>query len=440
MTRQVITVAQRHDGWRIYADGNEATCAPGVAPEELAAALTDFAASIAAKSPTCILSPASTACFFVKLRPSDDVDLRDREALAFELEDHLPIDAESFVADFVDVGPGEAGSGEVSALAIEHASWKRFADSIESAGVPVPSIVPAAVMATRGFLSVAKTSEGGRLYWFDGDDVDAIDVHDGRIVDWKHLRGDADVIDRDRHFRGEAETTWVGGRAIGKDVEAAIGPHEKLAHAMIDYELVGANSYAADRGGPWFDLRRDALSASDPFRAVQSHLRVLAIASALCFVILAAAGYYRSVRIENRITQLRDQQQDLFEKAFPDTKVPGAILRRVRSEHARLVGARGGQSSVDAPTNAPEILRRVLMSLPTDVRFRIEALSITDGRVDLDLQVRSPVDAGAIAAGLSAAGFATEPPVTLQKDAKTFTSTIRGVWSDAKSTLDKERA
>lgn len=430
MTRQVITVTQRHDGWRFYADGIERTCAPDVAPEQLATTLTNFVASIGLKSPTCVLSPASTACFFVKLRPSDDVDLRDRAALAFELEDHLPIDAESFVADFVETGPSE-----ISAIAIEHARWKPLTDAIESVGVSVRSIVPAAVLATRGFVCEAKTPDDGRLFWFDGNDVDVVDVTDGRIVDWKHLRGSSDVIQRDRQFRGDAAMTWVGGEPPNETmptaIEAAIGPHQRLPRPMMEYEAIGANAYAADQGGPWFDLRRDALAALDPFRAVHKNLRALALASVACFLTLVAAGYYRSVRIENRIAQLRDQQVDLFEKSFPDTKAPGAILRRVRSEHARLVGARGGQASVGAPVNAPEILRRVLGSLPVDVRFRIEALAITDGSVDLDLQVRSPVDAGAVAAALSAAGFATDPPVTLQKDAKTFTSTIRAEWSDA---------
>ena len=423
MTRPFILVTQSRDGWRLIGDQEIRTCAQDVAPENLAATVAELATHLRHQSPTCVLSPASTSCFFVKLKREAGTDLRDRDALAFELEDHLPMDAESFVADFVPMD-----SGVVSALAIGHATWKPIADAIEAAGVTVRSIVPSAVLATRGFAPDRRSIADGRLLWFNGEDVDAIGLAEAKISDWKHFQADAVSLIRDRQFRDDDGRVYVGGEVPSASMADAIGPHELVEGSMRDFEIAGAAAYVDDRGGPWFDLRRDVLAASDRFRAVQKNLRAFAAAAVVCFVTLAAAGYYRSLRIENRIAELRDQQASLFEEAFPDTKVPGAILKRIRSEHARLVGARGGQSSVDAPVNAPEILRVMLNAIPSDVRFRIESLSITNGAIEMNVQVRSPVDAGAIAAAISAAGFTTDPPVTLQKDAKTFTSTIRAVW------------
>jgi hypothetical protein len=93
------------------------------------------------------------------------------------------------------------------------------------------------------------------------------------------------------------------------------------------------------------------------------------------------------------------------------------------------MGSRGGSSNIDIPQSAPEVLRKLLAALPKDVRFRIKSLDILDGQVDLDLQVRSPVDAGALATSLSSAGFDVKPPVTQQKDAKTFESLLEAQWS-----------
>jgi len=67
--------------------------------------------------------------------------------------------------------------------------------------------------------------------------------------------------------------------------------------------------------------------------------------------------------------------------------------------------------------------------LPENIRFRFKSIRILNGQVDIDLQVRSPVDAGALATSLSSAGFVVKPPVTTQKDAKTFDSVLEAEWT-----------
>jgi hypothetical protein len=143
---------------------------------------------------------------------------------------------------------------------------------------------------------------------------------------------------------------------------------------------------------------------------------------------MVVGGWWRKERIESEIANVRSQQQELFREAFPSTKVPGALIRRVRSEHTRVMGSRGASSLVDVPQSAPEVLRELLAALPETVRIRISSIKIFNGQVDLDMQVRSPVDAGVLATSLSSAGFDVEPPVTTQKDARTFDSLLEAQW------------
>ena len=93
-----------------------------------------------------------------------------------------------------------------------------------------------------------------------------------------------------------------------------------------------------------------------------------------------------------------------------------------------MIGSRGATSQVDIPKSAPEILRTLLAALPQDVRFRIESLTVLNGQVDLGLQVRVPTDAGKLAMSLESAGFDVKPPVTTQRDAKTFDSVLEAIW------------
>ena len=93
------------------------------------------------------------------------------------------------------------------------------------------------------------------------------------------------------------------------------------------------------------------------------------------------------------------------------------------------MASRGRSGNVDLPISGREVLTRLLLALPDDLRFRVTKIDILNGKLDVELQVRSPVDAGTLASHLSAAGFVVKPPVTTQSDARTFDSTLEAEWS-----------
>jgi hypothetical protein len=69
-----------------------------------------------------------------------------------------------------------------------------------------------------------------------------------------------------------------------------------------------------------------------------------------------------------------------------------------------------------------------LIAFPQEIRFQISSLKVSSGRVDLNLQVRTAVDAGNLAMALKSHGFEVEPPVTTRKDATTFDSVLKARW------------
>ncbi|MGB7325362.1 MAG: hypothetical protein WBD31_10865 [Rubripirellula sp.] len=429
MSRCEILIVEQSGQWTVVYGDESVVIGADASSAEIADAVGVWVDGLKLKNVACILAPSSTSCFFVAFGPSDSVDVRDRTAMAFELEDHLPMDAESFVADYV-VTDGDDGKF-VAAVAIQSDRWKAIADTCEASGMTIQSIVPQAILATRSVVEGESPVGRVRLMWVIDGALDSMAIDNGRVVSWKHLQLDSDAISRHGVMDfGDVDRVLIAGAnpesaaMIGGSLECQV---EWIDESAMVHAQRGAASYLANRSGPWFDLRREKLAPLDRLRGVQQSLRLLALAAVAFLLAVAIGGWYRTSKIENEITSLQEQQRTLFETGFPGTRVPGAILRRVRSEHAKVIGS-SGAAAIDVPTPAPMVLRRLMAAFSPDVRFQFESIAINDGKVDMDLLVRSPVDAGKIASAIAEAGFQVNPPVTTQKDAKSFVSAIEATW------------
>ncbi len=190
-------IVQRSRGWLVVVGTETQQLAADADPVELALCAEQLVKQAGIKNPVCILAPDSDSCFFATLSPSDDVDLRDRSALTFELEDHLPIDAESMVADFA-VVPANDSTKTVSAIAIELDRWRCLTDAIEAAGLNVRSIVPRVVLAATALAEVSGLDDNVELLLVDGGHCDSVTLIKRTIRSWKHLVINAQSLRRHR--------------------------------------------------------------------------------------------------------------------------------------------------------------------------------------------------------------------------------------------------
>ncbi len=356
MTFQDCLIVERHDDWLVMVGDKTDTLAIDVAAEELVTCarllieLTDLG------NVRCVLAPASTSCFFATLDAGEEIDLRDRAALTYELEDHLPIDAESMVADFVvmpssprrQASPESSAASEaaaasrfVSAVAITVDRWREIADAFEDAGIAVRSIVPAAVLAARSVCRDVSFTESIDLLLVDETRCDLLTVQSDSIASWKHTITDPNVLRRHQLLdASESEQVVVIGATPNQEssIQSVYGDPVFLPETVESHRVHGAELLLANQSQRWFDLRRDQLGPSDPLRPILTQLRLLALATAVCLVAMVVGGWWRTQRIESEIANVREQQNAVFREAFPNTKIPGAILRRVRSEHARVMG------------------------------------------------------------------------------------------------------
>lgn len=423
----LVIEGNRH--WHIIAGDQSELLSIDVVAEELPVCSDLIMGLAKQKNANVVLAPSSASCFFCLLDSEDIVDARDRQAMLFELENHLPIDAESTVADFVTV-PSTADPPPVSAVAISATRWRGIANAFEEADLPVRSIVPASILATRAICRHIELAETAELFLVDDGFVDIIELRNETVLRWKHLALNTKAIKRHRALsETEADRTLVVGLVPGAYAEFADADDaDFLDGDFHDFVVEGAMLLREKPSSRWFELRRGALAPSDPLRAIGIQLRWVAVAAAACLLALAVGGWWRTTRIEKEIEDLRATQTNMFEEAFPGARVPGALLRRVRSEHSKVLSSRGENTDIQIPQSAPDLLRRVLAALPTDVRLRITRIEIIDGDVDLMIQVKNPVDAGRIATAISQAGFEVDPPGTRRVDEQTFESDLKATW------------
>ncbi len=451
MSSHDCLIIERNNEWLITVAEQTERLALTVPPLEIATCVNLMIKLAGVKTPNCVLAPSATSCFFASLPCGEDIDVRDRNALTYELESRIPLDAEAMAADFVTTPPIPKRSNAqpattsaqddskpmdipvVSAVAVAIEPWKAIADALEDSGVPVRCIVPAALMASRPLANEFGSDKTAELMLIDDGMCDALTMFNETVIGWKHLPLQASSLRRHRLLDvPQVERVHVVGADENQIsmIRETFGP-DIVEESNRDLESLwqeGGQLAVAKHSARWFDLRRDQLGPSDPLRPVLPHLRLVTAAAIACLLAVAIGGWWRGKRIEAEIERLNQQQRAAFQELFPDARVPAALLRRVRSEHAKVRGSRVGSTDIDAPQSATEVLEQLLAALPDTVRFRITSVKILNGRVDIDLQVRTTVDAGALAGALEENGFEVEPPVTTRKDARTFDSTLEARW------------
>lgn len=441
MTFQHCLIVERADDWWIVVGPESETLPADASADEIATCAQVMARMAGIKQVQCVLAPASTSCFFARFDVSLETDLRDRVELTYALEDHLPIDAESMVADFARVAGTESIGKRVAAVALAIQRWKPIADALESRAVSVRNIIPASLLAVGALVSRFAQHETVDYFIVQDSHCDWVRTDRGAVIGWKYVALDPDALTRLRLLQQpDAEVTVVVTSDLKHQqmIEQVCGRSEVVSESIGGYKLEGAE-LALRRRLNTFELRRDQLGPPDPLRPIQTPLRFAVAAAFALLIAIAAGGWFRAQRIEAEIAEIQLQQRTLFRTAFPESRVPAALLRRVRSEHARVMASRGRSGEVELPISATRVLRHLLIALPDDLRYRVTRIDVNNGQLDLDLQVRSPVDAGTLASHLSAAGFAVKPPVTTQSDARTFQSSLEARWSGSPTVNEAAR-
>lgn len=421
MARPGVLLLERSSAWWI---GDVA--APADPLEELAPRESDGEELAAACAAYCQRHFGGSVNIVVALHATSVVPTTeplgnsgDRRSLLYEMEAELPFDAEDAVADFCG---GRAKFG----VAVPARELGHFIRKVEEAGHQVQSVFPAAPGAVQQ--AAADSADAGLLWRSDGA-VDLIKLEHGRPRLWQHLPDDP--VGARRAIR----LAEIGPPVVIEDEEVDLAAAE-FAEAVGATEVRVASATAAVRdlaGGilrgdvsPWIELRRDVLANGDPNRPYRFATNVLAVT--VCALLIAAIGanLLRAQRYQALVAGVSQQQRELFQKALPERRVPGAIMSRLRSEHARFVSSRQTNRDVELPESVLEPAHRFLTALPADLPVRFTEVRIENGKLDLGAEVKSFAEASRLARALESVGFDVTPETQQQLEDGRVATRLRG--------------
>lgn len=433
---------QTPDQWRMVVGGLEQTLPAKTPVREVAAEAQQLVGQVGSSGRRCVFGIPSTECFFANLAAEEIGNVKDRSAVAFELERFFPLDAEAMVADYT----VDRSGSRIAAVCVESDRQRDLIEEFESHDIDVTSVLPASFLIARGLIGSGDISGPFEMILAASDGYESLVVDADGVWRWKTLFGESGLH---QHLalddENQSPLVLVDCRGLKLETTRSVQHCEQSAGRLAVH---GSDQVLTGQWGRWIELRRGSLAPADPLRAIAKPLRWLALIAAICLILISLAAGYRSQRISEAIASIKDEQRVAFRKAFPDRRVPVMLERTVRSQHRRAMGARGKGESINLPTPATGVLRQLYVGLEgatkADARFRITDLSINDGECSLTVRARNSVDIGAIAKALESAGFQVQPPGSQQIDPSkdepiaTYESAIKAVWTeDAKQEADK---
>ena len=384
-----------------------------LSPEELADLIVGQLGKLGIDRSNIVLGLASNSCLPAAVVLEHSSGARDRTVLKYTLEESLPLSAEDMEADFQFMGSSGLG------VAVDAAALAPLVRELEQRGVAVQSITTTALLAVQSCIGESSRHGATVILWQDENTVELVLVERSIPRGWVSVPADAESLVRELQ---------VLVLSLGKPLEAvalslADGLFEAAAEVLPvrrsarkeQLSLKEAASFvaadvASGRLTPWFELRRGQLGTDDPRRPVRGVLRFLSLAAATFLICVSVALIVRTGRFREQTLSLQEEQARIYQQAFPNERVPAGPRSRLESEVAKLAGRTGQGEPLPSTVSTLRLLRDFLAALPKDLRYRVVDFRIEQGRLSLEMEVRSHTDADVIASALRTRGFTVEPP------------------------------
>ncbi len=390
------------DGWRLGLVGSSAESFDIVADRH--ASPTDLAKAVVAQCETLghagadLVVAVHSDSVVSALFPADrNVNTRDRRAMLFELEPSLPFDAEDAVADFAGEGANTVG------VAMQHGRLSRFVTTVEEHGFRLQSIFPLALAALQSF-----ADDDGCYAWRTSESVELMEIRNGNLGSWRQLPVDVNAVTRELRVRNLHAPKLLEEPNIEADSFATeIGAINCKQASMWDHASKFAATVISGNTSPWIELRRDVLANGDPNRPYRQSLNWLTIAGLALLILFSVACWWRAGKYSEQAERFAADQRKLYKEAFPGKRVPRAPMSRLRSERSRLLGLSGSGENVKLPVSAIEPIVNVVSGL-RDHRVQVSELRVSDGMVDLTIQMRDYAAISSLKRAIEDQGFAVE--------------------------------
>jgi len=456
--------------WRILPPGAaepvDLPFADDAAPAQIAVAVASLLSRHRYRSEGVILALPSAWCLAASVSTAG-VSAEDRAALAFRLEEQLPVPAESFTADFIrPVSPDEATALGIAVLNDRVAP---LVAALESAGIPVQSITPAATLALEACLprihsllslrapaashpvgvapdSSSQTLSPAAIIALPDDDhcLSLFTLVAGLPTTWVtsesdpvalQLNLDLLLLDLPPHTPiltcGLPTTTHSSPESANAPIdepftELAISEAEPLL-PQSDLESLNTPLLAIDpavtpqelpellrqhahdlltgRVRPLVEFRRGTLATGDPLRLHRRAINTTLAAAVILLIIAGGVLFYRGLQYDRLARNFESQLSAEFKQHFPTWSVPFNVRAVVASERRKLSDQGVSGLPPEARESALKLMRDVLIGIDAAAPITVEVMTFNDTSMEIQGHCRSREDLNALIASCRAAGL-----------------------------------
>jgi hypothetical protein len=423
-----FTLLAGEEQWRIISPGavDELRFDRQAAPKEIAGAIADKLRGRGYQGEGALLALPSFWCFSAGIATADLLH-NDRRAMAFRLEEKLPMPAESFTADFA------AAAGKALGVCVPIDKVQPLITALESAGVVVQSVSPAVMLAVQEFTRQTPSNPGESrvLVWGEGERASVLTLHDNLPAAWALVHADPQAMQMQvdlatMELDGEIEVLAFGLPDAAITAIQHVGIAARLNTLEASITRI-AGPILSGAFAPWFELRRGAMAVEDPMRAIRRSINAALSAAAILCVVLTIVFVYRSIRYDHLAAGDEKQLAEDFQSAFHGWSIPPNVRATLASEKQKLTLA--GTSALPSQTqeSALRVLREVLAKIPSTENLNIDTMVFNDTSIELHGKSKVHEAVDGLVAAARAAGMDVGPPQMSKDAAGLWTFTVRGV-------------
>lgn len=369
--------------------------------------------------------PSSWA--FLQLVP-DSAESRSDAALAYELEEFLPIEVESTTTAAVSIG-----AWHLAYTVLTH-PIKHMVDVLGSHGIRVESLYvdlpllaasptggSGTILADRERLAVMGTSDPEKTCLvnsaFHGGNPAASAFH-AALAGAGVLQG-----------KEPAELLVVAREPAGPlfPFQKAWGDAGKV---LLGEGAVRRVVRLATEAPASSNLRRGPLAFQGRWSEAKRELASLCTAIVAVLIVVIARSEWQVGRLASAADSLTPALAKIYANAMPDAAaIPAAPALQLRSELTRLVGLTARHESIDgwdrSPLSTLDVLREVIDRIPSDIKLQLQGMDVHPSGCQLVGRTLSHDAAGRLVAAVNQdSRYLAEPPQTKLRDDRTVEFTI----------------
>jgi len=441
-------------GWRVTPPGGSAPVAvpmpEDASADQQAGTVAKFLSSHGYRGQPVLVALPSGWCMAAAVS-TEGVPADDRAALAFRLEEQLPVAAESFTADFV--LPTSSDAPAALGVAVPNDRVTPIVAALESAGITVQSVTPAAMLAleaclarVRGLMALRETrapsigsdvdiaemptaivalpDEGGRVSLFA--------LTDDRPIAWVTSERAPDQLELNLNLLRLELPDGVPVLTCGLPAGAHAWPeglelNPTVSPAELD-GLVGtlAQEILSGRRVPRIEFRRGALATGDPLRLHRRAINVALVSAAAFFLIVAGFLFHRGTQYDRLATSYEAQLANEYKQAFGGQSVPPGVRRVVESELRKLTSAGATALPAEARQSALKLMRDVLSGVDAAAPVSFDRMSFSDTGFEAEGRCKSPEDLTGLITASKSAGLDVPPPQMRKAEGNAWTFVLKG--------------